>query len=508
MELIAREQQQQQQQQQQNYQCKKHRQPLVLFCNEEGCQIAVCSACIVTKHKGHDIIDIDDKAESIKKEVRDQEAKSQKMQGIFTKLIRDWKEAEEKLKNTESKTLEDLDRTRAIIHQQVDDAIKDYKETVHQNYQKCQKEIEERTKTIEMTNAKLEECSQLAEQLTNIQDNNIVITQSQLILAQYQEFTKVRGSSTELKTCFETASFLPAMHANFKEEVVGKLASNVENISIPGLMHGSMPVKATIVKSVYAPGGSSVTCSVEGVIYTGVQENRKSYLKSFDFDGTERLCIGNSVRGLTCAHVNGQGIIIVTTEKSIQMRDCHTSQLIHSLDLGWQPSRNAVCMTPHNTILVGTWSGSPSKVIEYQVNNMRIVETGKSLTLQVPCLRGLCHVVYDTRQLVIASSSSYGNVSIVAVDYHTGDVVWRIDNPTCEGQAISPVGVSSDGEGHLFISDWNGRVCIMTPDGRIPHTLLQHNGWVYHQAWISGQFKLVVRDPDYFHVCDVLYEKT
>ncbi len=511
--MIAREQKQQQQQsyQQPGGECKKHRQPLVLFCNEEGCQTALCSACIVTKHKGHDIIDIDDKAESIKEEVKKVKAKSQEMKDIFTKQIRDLKEAEQKLKNDDSKTLDDLDRTRALLYQQLDDAIEDYKETVKTNQKECQKQIKESTKNLERSKAKLEGYSKLAEQVLDDSNPSNVITQSQFIIAQYQESAKV--TDTKIKTSFKTISFLPVRLGNFKEEVVGKLSSNVENISMPGLMHGLMPVKATVVKSVYAPNGVSVACNEEGEIYTGVHENNKSYIKSFDIDGNERLCIalGNyydyEVRGLTCANVNGQGIIIVTTEKSIQMRNYDTGQLIHSLDLGWEPGAN-VCMTPRNTILVGNWSGvSSSKVIEYQVNNLGIVETGKSLTLQVPRLCGLCHVVYDTRQLVIASSAIPS--SIVAVDYHTGDVVWRIDNPTCEGQAIYPYGVSSDGEGHLFISDYNnGRVCMMTPDGKIHHTLLQHDDSVRHQAWISGQSKLVVRDLRYFHVCDVSYEKT
>ena len=482
--------------------CKKHRQPLVLFCNNQGCQIAVCSACIVTKHQGHKIIDIDKKAEDIKKEVRKLGEGSQKMKDIFSKQIKGLKEANGKLKRTETKTLDNLDRTRASLYQQVDDAIEEYKETTRKNRTKFQRQIEDQIINNEKRKAKLEECSRLAEQVLHDNNPSNVISQSQSIISQYHVAGSVTSADNKTKNYYETMFFLPARHGHFAKDIVGNLVSNVEIIHM-------MPVKAMIFKSVqvYDSAYSCIAYGGEGEIYTNAYGYNKRFIKSFNIDGIERMCIdlGNSeeVRGLACAYISGQEILIVTTEKSIQIRKCNNGQLIHSLALQWKPGFNTVCITPNNKILVSNYFESNSKVIEYQIKNRRIVETGKSLDIPVRGLvQGLVHITHDRRQLVIADLTVVG--SIVALDYQTGHQVWRIDDPTCEGQEISPAGITSDGEGHLFISDYNGRVCLMTPDGIIHNTLLKHDMCLYHQAWMSDQRRLVLRDYKNFHVCDVL----
>ncbi len=548
--------------------CKKHQQLLVLFCDEQGCQITVCSTCIITKHQGHKFIDINDKAENIKKEVREFEKGSQKMKDLFNQQLQSLKEAHEKFKNGETKTLNDLDRTRASLYQQVNNVIEGYKETTKKNGQKLQKEMAVNMKNIEERKAKLEECSQLAERVFNDTDANTVITQCQFMISQYRELERAVGSDSKIKTQFEAVCFFPSKHENFAEDTVGKMMSNVEHINMPGLMipvkattrsgadnkiktfqkmspfpkrqgtltvemvgklasnvenislHRSMmPVKATIVKSVIASTGCSIACNEEGQIYTYVNKNishsMSSDIKSFDIDGNELMSIdlGNNQRvsGLTCAYVSGQSILVVTTANSIQIRNCQNGRLIHSLALGWEPGQNTVCITQDNNILVANYSESDTFVTEYQVKNMKIVETERPyMHIPVMYVHGLCHVTHVSQQLIVASSPR--SSMIVALDYHSGDVVWRIDDPTSEGLKIDlRSGLSSDGKGHLFISDSRiGRVYLMTSDGKIHHALLKHmeRANFYHQAWISCQRKLVVRDDRYFHVCDVSYEET
>ena len=94
---------------------------------------------------------------------------------------------------------------------------------------------------------------------------------------------------------------------------------------------------------------------------------------------------------------------------------------------------------------------------------------------------------------------------VIGVDYHTGEVVWR----SCLD--YRPMGITHDGEGHLFISDHdNDRILMMTPDGKIHHTLLHHKNPAsrfYHQAWIPDQRRLVVKDATYkIYLYDVSYE--
>ncbi len=175
--------------------------------------------------------------------------------------------------------------------------------------------------------------------------------------------------------------------------------------------------------------------------------------------------------------------------------------------LGFEPGHNAIAMTPDNKILVCSTNSTHSAiVIEFEVRNMKIVQTGKTWNLPIEGVRGLCHITHDTHQLVIATSC---NEQIAAVDYHTGDVVWKKYRPVCEGIPITPRGITHDGEGHLFISDGkNRRIRIMTPDGEIHHSLLQNTNacYFYHLAWLPNQRRLVVKDNrQWLYLYDISY---
>lgn len=38
--------------------CVKHGRDISLFCNEPGCQKAICQLCLVKEHKKHDVLDL------------------------------------------------------------------------------------------------------------------------------------------------------------------------------------------------------------------------------------------------------------------------------------------------------------------------------------------------------------------------------------------------------------------------------------------------------------------
>ncbi len=71
-------------------------------------------------------------------------------------------------------------------------------------------------------------------------------------------------------------------------------------------------------------------------------------------------------------------------------------------------------------------------------------------------------------------------------------------------------GITSDGRGNIFIADnTNKRICLMTADGKIHHTLLQnaHAAFFYHLTWIPALRKLIVKDQgSHLHVYDISYD--
>ncbi len=403
-----------------------------------------------------------------------------------------------------SAALDDLDNKRDALYQKVKAAVEAYKTEVIQNQHKYLKEAQEKKNIIETRKVVMMECFKETDQFMNNENPIDIIHYSRDILLSVEESVMVDEGLNSFPS-YETKLFEPQNHDNFIEQVVGKIVTEEKMTNMPGLATWKMPVKGTLVKSwqtMYE--GVSIAGGVAGDMHAVTRGAYNQgvypyYLETFDQEGNQKkyVAIGQhyNVRGLlVSAHINGMDMIILSTSDpySIQIRQIHDGKLIDSLPLnGFNPADNAICMTPNNNILVCSTNG---KVMEFEVRNMKIVQTQKILNFPVQYVAGLCHVTHDNRQLVIATSY---NKQIIAVDYHTGDVVWKKDNPVWEGIPITPVGITHDGAGHLFISDFdNKRICIMTPDGEIHHSLLQNTNAAdfCHQAWFTNQRRLVVKD--------------
>ena len=494
--------------------CDKHRQPLTVYCDEKECQVMVCPSCIVTKHRNHNCIDIPEKAEEIKKHLAELRENSQDIKDVFHEQITTLTGVMEKINMTASTTLDNLDDTRDFLYQQVKEGIEAYKAQVIQTQQKNLKEVREAIHDIEKRRAGIEQCYQLTDQFINHDNPTEVIQSSELIISNYNDAVK-QNEREKCITSFEMASFLPKKYNNFKDEFLGPLVTNTENIQMPGVLAGRMPIQGTLVRS-WGVNGHTVTIGQRGEIYVCAKENDSWYLKLYDLDGNVKMSVdlvipkSQEVRNMACTKINGVSMLVLTANKSIQIRHSHNGQLIDSLTFStFAPSFNALCMTPNNTILMANHSGvAPCKVIECEVKNMKIVGTKRVFNLDVQWIHGLCSITHEGRQLVIATS--FGSKAVVAIDYHTGETVWTIDQPSCDGTAITPMGITSDGEGHLLISDHdNKRVLLMTHDGKIHRTLLQnkHAALFWHQGWIPQQRKLVVRDQmRRLYVYDMKYE--
>ncbi len=334
-----------------------------------------------------------------------------------------------------------------------------------------------------------------------------------------EESVKI-GEGLNAFPSYEMKFFWPIHHSVFPEKVIGRLVTEKKIINMPVHPIWKMPVKGTLVKSWQTKYGViSVTGGVEGDIHAVTRGAYNQglftyHLETFGQEGNRKKCtdIGQytEIRGLVYARINNMDMIVLSTYKpsSIQIRKSHDGKLIDSLPLGFNPSYNAVCITPNNNTLVCSYNG---KVMEFEVRNRKIAQTGKTLNLPITItdVRGLCHITHGNRQLVIASSHRYN--LITAVDYHTGDVVWKKDNPVCEGIPIIAMGITHDGAGHLFISDYsNKQICMMTPDGEIHHSLLQNTNAdsFWHQAWLPDQRRFVVKDwSKGLYLCDISYDQ-
>ncbi len=84
--------------------CPKHKgQPLILFCDEKQCQMMVCGACLRTKHhRDHNMVELNEKAEEIKKQLQEFNKDGQKIKDDFNGKITTINEVIENINTTTS----------------------------------------------------------------------------------------------------------------------------------------------------------------------------------------------------------------------------------------------------------------------------------------------------------------------------------------------------------------------------------------------------------------------
>ena len=67
-----------------DHSCATHQQPLVLFCDEDTCQVTICALCIPDDHKQHNIVSLRSKAEN--KKARILHPKTQKAKDLRERI--------------------------------------------------------------------------------------------------------------------------------------------------------------------------------------------------------------------------------------------------------------------------------------------------------------------------------------------------------------------------------------------------------------------------------------
>ena len=98
-------------------QCLKHRLPLHFFC--EDCQEQICSSCTTVKHKGHDVIEIDDKANSCKAELSNTKDNVRELSLELGAHLNKLNEAVDRVNRITSENLDVVDERREELHEKI-----------------------------------------------------------------------------------------------------------------------------------------------------------------------------------------------------------------------------------------------------------------------------------------------------------------------------------------------------------------------------------------------------
>ena len=98
-------------------QCKKHFLPLHLFC--KNCLVEICPSCAAVKHKEHDVVDLEDRVETIKAEMYNKKENVREISLLLGSHLRKLNDAIYEVNASTSQNLDAIDAVREELHKKV-----------------------------------------------------------------------------------------------------------------------------------------------------------------------------------------------------------------------------------------------------------------------------------------------------------------------------------------------------------------------------------------------------
>ncbi len=464
--------------------CKKHKLPKAIFCENLECKVILCPKCFLAEHRDHNVMDVCEKADVIKINLKEKKNVIAALKKPIVKRIQEIVEVGQEINATTSRALDEINYSQGMVLRQYEDAIREVRKQadsqamkIIDNHKKQMRHVTQCFKDLTLKKEELEDCWFMLGQFMDGNNPNDIIRNSDSVINIFNKAaSEVDNSNPNLKT-YETVAF----HRNeIKLELempsLGEISLRKHNVQCQGnnqcdndkknphrksakiqcekpieSRHVSQPRRklrpfASLVKS--WKGLKDLIASNEmGMIYNIGGEK----LQAFNSAGHLRMDVHlkDKIQGITCLGNK----LILTTERVIHLRDGSTGDLLDTLAVrGFEPSSGGICHTPMNTILVSNASDTPpSFVIEVSIKAGKLTQLEKILNIPLIRIKGLTTILHNRKMLVIATSPD--SYSTVAVDYESGSKLWHIQQELYQGKLIRPWGICGDDFGHLFMSD-------------------------------------------------------
>ncbi len=496
--------------------CSKHGTILSLFCNDKECQECICVSCSVVKHKGHDIIDLIDKAEEAKKKMQQGIRKANKHMEGWDDLVGEIdrakasvnKEKDLALKRVEE-TKQDFNNVMVRLSDILEEAtrkqinqIKSTKDNSIKNLNKSRKKIEEKKTGIEKQIEKMEK------HLREDCGSEVIKMSTETI----GELERILLDSAHINENEVTTKLPKVTQPNFqyqlKLEDYGAASEDVLNIGRP--LKTAIPTKWNLLgfkswtySKVYVDGNSPV------IVY-GKKPDDMTALKCFDRGG-EVLWEqempedkDGNIKGIAVIESSGQNYIVTTNyqNKEIELRRETDGTLVNKTKLFFTPL--GLRFNP------STKQGFVCNDSSKRINTFHL--QGEIVTIENE--NGIPHTMHHLYDMCLAKCStslmfvlsSWENSMIRAIDSGSGEVIWEITGEY-EGREICPTGMCSDELGNIYVADGlNNRVLFVTCDGEIEKIVFNTNGTAAEVKWLEVGKKLLVRHTSGKRLCLTVYE--
>ncbi len=544
--------------------CNTHKLPLVIFCEEKDCQKLICHTCVLFKHKDHTALEIPDKVMTIKEEIRqiktaaeyaleNNATHNEKLNKIQSRIWISATEALDKIQE-EKKSLIDVieeeaaEHSRKVLEMQ-ENKVKHVEETLHE---------------IAAKKAKLEEIKQISvkdmseninDLITMLHDVNKLYNDGLLSekdtekmikhyesrncdvfadtnSSQNQEAEKALDIQKEEDNHSQVANREDVHNDSEQETGRDDIQNDAEQETINNYQTDSFPPQrndlpvtmVTKVNSWKCERGNLSISHISRIYMASLEE-----IYAFDLDGNLKMKknvehnlrgrkSNYSMPGMTCFNSNGRDMLLlagVGGNKSLQLRDGHSGDLLDELSIPGLIPRNAMCKDSPSSILVqgpveGRNENRHRKLMQFIIRNNKILHGCKELQINLEWINSVTLTRSNNKKIIVVTGgyvkqhpngkacSNRTQRSIVAIDYNTGIPRWKITKPILNGRPFHPGKICTDEMGNLFVADDSfSRVVVIDMQGKIQKEICSyddtHCSSIENIACIPDSKKLIVQ---------------
>ena len=497
--------------------CQKHRQLLVLFCNETHCQEQICPACVFVKHKDHQIIDLTSKAEEVRTKMEDKKGKARDISLILADYMTELNKMEDKINIATSQNLNRVDVARELLHERIQELHKKIQQETEAHKVKLIQSQKKNLAQLKNTKDKIQQCKaqldsfyvEVEKSINSLSDNAVVENDGKverMFKDLCQKELKMKAFSVELQESKYEPPSIPTELEILSTGIITKVDTNLQAPQkqmakvireLIDINYKQIQCENTSFRYLYG------MCVLEdgSIIMTGRKYNANNYtMKRLGAgDRNWEVNIGTSepiYNGLCCVNMNREYLIASTLNRKLEVRDVADGKLLQECNVEF--STRAVCSMGDGIILVVNSSVDPCTLVKFKIIEKEgcvVVENmGEAMKTDINTsiyTLGLTSYKCDGMALVVLAGC--GGKTIQTINYQSLETVWKIKNEAIDGKELKPTDVCHDELGHVFVADLGQkRVVTVSSDGQTIKKLLDLPGNVRNVAFDFVHRKLIV----------------
>ncbi len=215
--------------------CKEHKLPLIMFCDNAACQQLICQRCFFLKHRNHEIKDLPEKQGELEKQLDEMIKLAQDAMTKYTTQIEKCNDVINEINKVAEVALEKIEETK---NKMIGNVVQQTAELMVQVREQQQREIKTMNETLNLVEGKKAKVVKIlmpigqAKTKSNIQD----MVENQSVMEQlYEESLWTDEDTKKCSQHYQTCNFVANNAIMSEMQPVGKVTYKVSKLDCSGI---------------------------------------------------------------------------------------------------------------------------------------------------------------------------------------------------------------------------------------------------------------------------------